>query len=101
MKSVQTSPRLPGRLPSETLRPFSRARIDHRDLFALRLGAYHFPMDSPQPLARRGIRYSLNLPVSLTLAHKKFHARSESISLGGILLTSAFLVPEGSVVEVE
>ncbi len=75
--------------------------MDHRDLFALRLGAYHFPMDSPQPLARRGIRYSLNLPVSLTLAHKKFHARSESISLGGILLTSAFLVPEGSVVEVE
>jgi PilZ domain len=50
---------------------------------------------------RRGIRYSLNLPVSLTLAHKKFHARSESISLGGILLSSALLVPEGSVVEVE
>jgi hypothetical protein len=52
-------------------------------------------------MARRGIRYSLNLPVSLTLAHKKFPARSESISLGGILLSSAFLVPEGSIVEVE
>jgi hypothetical protein len=62
-------------------------------------------MDSPQSphpwMHRRGIRYSLNLPVSLTLAHKKFHARSESISLGGILLSSALLVPEGSVVDVE
>jgi hypothetical protein len=58
-------------------------------------------MDFPQSLERRTIRYSLNLPVSLTLAQKKFHARSESISLGGILLSSASLVPEGSVVEVE
>jgi hypothetical protein len=75
--------------------------MDHSYLFAQRPGAYHFSMDSPQSQARRGIRYSLNLPVSLTLAHKKFQARSESISLGGILLSSASLVPEGSVVEVE
>jgi hypothetical protein len=57
-------------------------------------------MDSPQRLQRRGIRYSLNLPVSLTLAHKELHARSENISLGGILLSSAFLIPEGSMVDV-
>jgi len=57
-------------------------------------------MDSPKPQERRGTRYSLNLPVSLTLAHKKMHARSENISLGGILLSSAFLIPEGSEVDV-
>lgn len=57
-------------------------------------------MDSPKPQERRGTRYSLNLPVSLTLAHKKKHARSENISLGGILLSSAFLIPEGSEVDV-
>jgi hypothetical protein len=57
-------------------------------------------MDSPKTHDRRGMRYSLNLPVSLTLAHKKVHARSENISLGGILLSSASLIPEGSVVDV-
>jgi hypothetical protein len=57
-------------------------------------------MESPKPQERRGTRYSLNLPVSLTVAHKKMHARSENISLGGILLSSAFRIPEGSVVDV-
>jgi hypothetical protein len=57
-------------------------------------------MDSPQQLERLSIRYPLNLPVSLTLAHKKLSARSENISLGGILLSSAFPIPEGSTVEV-
>jgi hypothetical protein len=57
-------------------------------------------MESPKPQERRGTRYFLNLPVSLTLAHKKMHARSENISMGGILLSSAFLIPEGSEVEV-
>jgi hypothetical protein len=57
-------------------------------------------MDSPQRPERRGIRYPLNLPVSLILANKRFHARSESISLGGILLSSAFLISEGTKVEV-
>jgi PilZ domain len=76
--------------------------MDHRYLSALRPGAYHFAMDpSPKSQERRGIRYSLNLPVSLTLAHKKFHVRSESISLGGIRLSSASFIPEGSLVEVE
>lgn len=58
-------------------------------------------MDSPKPQERHGIRYSLNLPVSLTLAHKTVNARSENISLEGILLSSAFLIPEGSVVDVD
>jgi hypothetical protein len=89
-------------LPSETLGPFSHARMDHRYLSPLPPGAYHLAMDpSPKSLERRGIRYSLNLPVSLTLAHQKFQARSESISLGGIRLTSASFIPEGAVIEVE
>jgi hypothetical protein len=57
-------------------------------------------MDSPQKPARRSTRYPLNLPVSLILANKQLHARSENISLGGILLSSAFPVSEGSKVEV-
>jgi hypothetical protein len=57
-------------------------------------------MDSSKPQERRGTRFSLNLPVSLTLSHKKMHGRSENISLGGILLSSAFLIPEGSEVDV-
>jgi hypothetical protein len=57
-------------------------------------------VDSPQRPERRGIRYHLNLPVSLILANKQLQARSESISLGGILLSSAFLISEGSKVEV-
>jgi len=57
-------------------------------------------MDSPQRLERRDIRYPLHLPVSLKLADKELHTRSENISLGGILLSSAFLIPEGSTVEV-
>jgi hypothetical protein len=57
-------------------------------------------MDSPQKPERRSTRYPLNLPVSLILANKKLHARSENISLGGILLSSAFLISEGSNVEV-
>jgi len=57
-------------------------------------------MNSPQPIGRHEPRYPVHLPVSLTLAHKKVHAHSENISLGGILLSSAFLIPEGSMVEV-
>jgi hypothetical protein len=57
-------------------------------------------MASPQRQERRDIRYPLNLPVSVKLAHKEMHARSENISLRGILLSSAFLIPEGSTVEV-
>jgi hypothetical protein len=57
-------------------------------------------MHSPQRQERRSIRHILNLPVSLTTAHKEVYARSENISLVGILLTSAFLIPEGSPVDV-
>lgn len=74
--------------------------MHHRYLSRLRGSAYPSRMHPPQRLERRGIRYSLNLPVSLTLAHKEVHARSENISLVGILLTSAFLIPEGSAVDV-
>ena len=56
-------------------------------------------MDSPQRPERRDIRYSVHLPVSLKVADKELHTRSENISLGGILLSSAFLIPEGSTVE--
>jgi len=56
-------------------------------------------MDS-QLQERKEIRYPLHLPVSVKLAHTQMHARSESISIGGILLSSAFVIPEGSTVEV-
>jgi hypothetical protein len=43
----------------------------------------------------------LQLPVLIRIAQRKeIRARSENISLGGILLSSAFLIPEGSAVEV-
>jgi hypothetical protein len=56
-------------------------------------------MDSPQRPQRSSIRYQLQLPVSLKIARKELYARSENISLEGILLSSAFLIPEGSAVE--
>lgn len=50
---------------------------------------------------RRHFRYPLHLPVLIRMAqHKEIQVRSENISLGGILLSSAFLIPEGSAVEV-
>jgi hypothetical protein len=56
-------------------------------------------MESSYQPARRDVRYHLRLPVSVKLANKEIHARSENISLNGILLTSAFLIPEGSTVD--
>jgi hypothetical protein len=55
----------------------------------------HFPY---QP-ERRSVRYYLHLPVSVKLANKEMYARSENISLSGILLSSSFRIPEGSTVE--
>lgn len=56
---------------------------------------------SPQRQERRDFRYPLHLPVLIRMAQRKeMHTRSENISLGGILLSSAFLIPEGSAVEV-
>jgi hypothetical protein len=79
--------------------------LDQRYLFVGTSLGVLFPkamtaLDSPQRPERRDIRYPLHLPVSLTLAHKELHARSENISLGGILVSSTFLIPEGSTVEV-
>jgi hypothetical protein len=62
--------------------------------------AYSFGVDSPRRIERREPRYPVHLPVSLKLPHKELHAYSENISLGGILLSSGFLLPEGSKVEV-
>ncbi|HEY6337639.1 MAG TPA: PilZ domain-containing protein [Candidatus Sulfotelmatobacter sp.] len=57
-------------------------------------------MNSPQQPSRRDIRYPLHMPVTLKLAHQRTQARSENISLRGILLSSASQIPEGSTVEV-
>ncbi len=56
-------------------------------------------LNSPQQ-PRRDIRYPLHMPVILKLAHREMQARSENISLRGILLSSASLIPTGSAVEV-
>jgi hypothetical protein len=58
-------------------------------------------MDSSPRHDRRDFRYPLHLPVLIRMDRRKeINARSENISLGGILLSSAFLIPEGSAVEV-
>jgi hypothetical protein len=49
---------------------------------------------------RREMRYPLHLPVLIRMARKEMRARSENISLGGILLSSDCLIPEGTTVEV-
>jgi len=57
-------------------------------------------MNSPQRQERRDVRYPLHLPVLIRMSHKEMHTRSVNISLGGILLSSDVLIPEGSTVEV-
>ena len=56
-------------------------------------------MDSLHRPERRSSRYPLHLPVSVKLADDEMRARSENISLGGVMLSTAFLIPEGSTVE--
>ena len=56
-------------------------------------------MNSPQQPDRRTLRYPLHLPVSVKVGNKEIHARSENVSLAGILLSSELLIPEGSTVE--
>ena len=80
--------------------PSAHARMHHRDLSTYAGSAYCFRMNSPQRIQRHELRYPVHLPVSLTLAHKQLHARSENISLGGVLLSCPFLIPEGSKVKV-
>lgn len=48
---------------------------------------------------RKDVRSPLRLPVSVKLATAEMSARSENISTSGILLSSDFLIPEGSAVE--
>lgn len=55
-------------------------------------------MNSQSP-ERRTLRYPLHLPVSVKMADREIQARSENISLRGILLSSASVIPEGSDVE--
>jgi hypothetical protein len=59
------------------------------------------PMPSPQRNERRDFRFPLHLPVLIkTVQRKEMCARSENISLGGILLSSTSLIPEGAAVEI-
>jgi PilZ domain len=56
-------------------------------------------MHSPRQPERQNIRYPLHLPVAVKLGREEMHTQSENISLNGILLSSAFLIPAGSTVE--
>ena len=56
-------------------------------------------MTSPQRQERQDVRYPHNLPVSLKLDRQEMQVHSENISLGGILLSSAFSIPEGATVD--
>ncbi len=49
---------------------------------------------------RRETRYPLHLPVLIKVARQEMRARSQNISLGGILLSSNSLIAEGATVEV-
>jgi PilZ domain len=58
-------------------------------------------MPSPQRNERRDFRFPLHLPVLIkTALRNEMRTRSENISLRGILLSSAFSIPEGSTVEI-
>ena len=48
---------------------------------------------------RQYARYPLKLPVSVKLDREEICVQSENISVGGILLSSAFPIPEGSTVD--
>jgi PilZ domain len=58
-------------------------------------------MHSPQRTERRSARYPLRLLVSVKLADQEICARSENISLSGILLSSESLIPQGSAVALQ
>jgi len=49
---------------------------------------------------RRETRYPLHLPVLIKMARQEMRARSQNISLGGILVSSDSPIPEGATVEV-
>ena len=54
-----------------------------------------------QRTERRSTRYPLHLVVSIKVADREIRARSENISLEGILLSSEFLIPRGSAVALQ
>ena len=56
-------------------------------------------MPFPQQPLRRHVRYPLHLPVSLRLDDRELRTQSENISVKGILLSSASLIPEGAIVD--
>jgi hypothetical protein len=58
-------------------------------------------MHSPQRTERRSPRYPLHLLVSVKVADQEICARSENISLSGILLSSESLIPQGSPVALQ
>jgi hypothetical protein len=55
-------------------------------------------MSSPNEF-RKSVRYPLHLPVTVKLGTAEVSARSENICRNGILLSSNFLMLEGSSVE--
>jgi hypothetical protein len=58
------------------------------------------PQNPDHRQERREMRYPLHLPVLIKMAREEMQGRSENISLGGILLSSYSLIPEGAIVEV-
>ena len=56
-------------------------------------------MHSPRQPERQNVRYPLHLPVAVKVGQEEMHTQSENISLNGILLSSASLIPAGSTVE--
>jgi hypothetical protein len=58
-------------------------------------------MHSPQRIQRRSPRYPLHFLVSVKLADQEIWARSENISLSGILLSTESLIPPGSAVALQ
>ena len=58
-------------------------------------------MHSSPRTERRNMRYPLHLLTSIRVGGREICARSENISLGGILLSSEALIPEGSAVALE
>jgi hypothetical protein len=56
-------------------------------------------MNSPQRPERQHVRYPLSLPVSLKLDRQELQVHAENVSLGGILLSSASPIPEGTTVD--
>ena len=58
-------------------------------------------MHPSQRTERRSARYPLHFLVSVRLVDQEIYARSENISLRGILLSSESLIPQGSAVTLQ